>query len=236
MAAPVPRRLSLQLDGHGMPVTEHTINDALAEELKKSRHAWHQDGIVRSENTGMLRGSNRRPDLLVNEPNVSPVVIETEVLPAVTVEAEAKERLGERLRTTGRTILSAIAVRLPVRLRATRSAATLKRELAAADDLEIALYTGSDQASASRCLQPDGKTIFVASQKAECILYRFRRPRSLHPLPKAVQLGMAYEPDPPFKAGSPTSAGPELTKVIRLMFAPLSKPAMAAAERAKARW
>jgi hypothetical protein len=40
----------------------------------------------------MLKGSTKRPDILVLEPNVSPVVIETEVLPAVTVEMEAITR------------------------------------------------------------------------------------------------------------------------------------------------
>ena len=34
------------------------------------------------------------PTSLVVEPNVSPVVIETEVLPATTVESEAQSRLG----------------------------------------------------------------------------------------------------------------------------------------------
>ena len=125
-----------------MATTEHTINDALADVLKGTRHAWQSSNVVRSENTGMLKGSNRRPDILVIEENVSPVVIETEVLPAVTVESEAVERLGAQVRTTGRTILSAIAVRLPVRLR-TKQGALLQSDLANTNDLEMALYTGS---------------------------------------------------------------------------------------------
>src|SRR4051812_8658437 len=100
-----------------MPTTEHTINDAIAELLRETRRAWFTSEIVRSENTGMFRGGNQRPDILILEPNVSPVSIETEVLPASTVESEAVGRLGEQVRTTGRTILSSIAVRLPVRLR-----------------------------------------------------------------------------------------------------------------------
>ena len=62
----------------------------------------------------MLVGSNKRPDIMVMEPGVSPVVIETEVLPANTVEAEAISRLGELARINGRPILSSIAARLPV--------------------------------------------------------------------------------------------------------------------------
>ena len=47
----------------------------------------------------MLRASSKRPDILVLESNVSPVCIETEILPAVTVEQEAVSRLGEILRS-----------------------------------------------------------------------------------------------------------------------------------------
>lgn len=53
---------------------------------------------------------------------------------------------------------------------------------------------------------------------------------------KAVQLMMEYEPAPPFKAGSPSSAGPELTNFMRMMFAPFLKSARAAAQKAKATW
>ena len=132
-----------------MPTTEHTINDALAAVLRKTRRAWLESTIVSSENTGMLKGGAGRPDILVVEPNVSPVVIETEVLPAVTVESEAVSRLGEKLRLTGRKILSSVAVRLPLRLR-TQQGAALQTELSNATDVEMALYTGSDPASAIR--------------------------------------------------------------------------------------
>ncbi|MSR58067.1 MAG: hypothetical protein EXS05_10375 [Planctomycetaceae bacterium] len=125
-----------------MPTTEHTINDALAEELRGTRHSWQEGAIVTSETTGMLKGSEKRPDIIINEPNVSPVVIETELLPAISVEAEAVARLGERMRLTGRLILSSIAVRIPARIRS-KSGASLKREIAKANDLDLALYTGS---------------------------------------------------------------------------------------------
>ncbi len=61
-----------------MATTEHTINDALAGVLRGTRRAWQQSNVVRSENSGMLKGSNERPDILVIESTVSPVVIETE--------------------------------------------------------------------------------------------------------------------------------------------------------------
>src|SRR5947199_2067190 len=127
-----------------MATTEHTINDALAGLIRETRRAWRDSPIVSSENSGMLKGSQAQPDILVIEPNVSPVAIETEVSPATTVELDAVSRLGERVRRTGRAILSAVAVRLPSRLR-TRQGRSLESELANADDLELALYTGSSQ-------------------------------------------------------------------------------------------
>ena len=89
-----------------MARTEHTINDAVAELLRGTRRAWRDEKVVTSEDTGRLKDTSGRPDILVIEPNVSPVVIETEVFPATTVEAEALSRLGAQIRTTGRRILT----------------------------------------------------------------------------------------------------------------------------------
>src|SRR5581483_6513780 len=89
------------------------------------------------------------PDILVREPTVSPVVIETEVFPATTVEKEALSRLGAQIRTTGRRILSSVAVRLPDRLREMYGS-DLPKELSSATDLEMALYTGSSPTAATR--------------------------------------------------------------------------------------
>src|SRR5713226_5196556 len=119
-----------------MATTEHTINDALAALLRETRRAWRAADIVSSENTGMLVGSNKRRDILVLEPSVSPVAIETEVVPAINVETETIARLGETVRTNGRLILSSIAIRLPGRLKKL-SGASLQKELAAASDLEM---------------------------------------------------------------------------------------------------
>ena len=124
-----------------MGTSEHTINDALAALLRTTRRAWADSSIVRSENTGMLRDSNGRPDILVLEPTVSPVAIENEVFPAVDVEKEACSRLGCYLKTGAKVILSTVAVRVPKRLR-DHQGSSLAEELGAAHDLEFALYTG----------------------------------------------------------------------------------------------
>lgn len=132
-----------------MPTTEHTINDAIAKVLRATRRSWRDTKIVSSETTGMLKGSNQRPDILVLEPNVSPVAVETEVLPATTVESEATGRLGKQTYKTGRTILSSVAIRLPLRLR-DKFGDDLEADLRSAPDFEMALYTGTSSINATR--------------------------------------------------------------------------------------
>ncbi len=97
----------------------------------------------------MLRGTSRRPDILILEPNVSPVVIETEVVPATNVEQEARARLGEVIAKSGVPILSSIAVRLPSKLRSAK-AQELKTQIEATTDFEFALYTGDGHQKPAR--------------------------------------------------------------------------------------
>jgi len=132
-----------------MATTEHTINDALAGVLMETRSLWRFKGVVRSENTDVLRGSGKRPDILITEPNVSPVIVETELLPAISVELDARQRLGEHLAISGRRILSSLAVRLPLRLRGF-SGQPLKDEILSAADFEMALYTGETPEACTR--------------------------------------------------------------------------------------
>ena len=133
-----------------MATTEHTINDAIAELLRQTRHAWRDSNVIRSESTRLLASSpGRQPDILIAEPHTAPVVIETEVLPAVTVEAEALSRLREALTGSGHSILSSLAVRLPSRLRETQGAA-LKRAIESANDLDFALYTVKNEKEHTR--------------------------------------------------------------------------------------
>ena len=132
-----------------MGTTEHTINDALAELLRQTRSVWRSPNVVRSENTGVFKSQGQRPDILVTEPNVSPVVIETEVVPAPTVETDAVSRLGAKVGATGRVILSSIAVRLPPHLRAL-AGNKLADALGACTSYEVALFTGKSPGEAVR--------------------------------------------------------------------------------------
>ena len=124
-----------------MATTEHTINDALAGLLRGTRYAWRGRQVIRSETTQLLVGSRSRPDILVAEPYTAAVIIETEVLPALTVEAEALSRLGETLGEYSGKILSSIAIRLPRRFREAQGP-RLEEAIKKANDLEFALYTG----------------------------------------------------------------------------------------------
>jgi len=132
-----------------MATTEQTINDALAGVLMETRSLWRYRGVVKSENVDVLKGSGKKPDILITEPNVSPVIVETEVLPANSVESDARQRLGEHLTPSHGRILSSLAIRLPVRLR-DFSGQLLKDEILNASDFEIALYTGESPESCMR--------------------------------------------------------------------------------------
>ena len=85
----------------------------------------------------------------MSEPSVSPVIIETEVMPAATVELDATHRSGERLYPSGQRILSAVAVRMPLRLRE-HSGNALKHDISAAADFEMALYSGESSTNWTR--------------------------------------------------------------------------------------
>ncbi len=125
-----------------MATTEHSINDCIAGLLRGTRYAWRGEDVVRSETTGLLAESaGKRPDIMIREPYTAAVVIETELLPALTVEEEAVDRLGAVLAGSGQSILSAIALRLPPRFREAQGQ-TLRKAIRNANDLEFAHYAG----------------------------------------------------------------------------------------------
>ena len=71
--------------------TEPSANNALGILLQ----GMLGKAIVRSENTQIIEGHpGLRPDIVVTAAGRSPVVVESEYLPAATVEEEARSRLG----------------------------------------------------------------------------------------------------------------------------------------------
>jgi hypothetical protein len=131
-----------------MATTEPAMNDAIAGILRQLRRTWASPQVVRSENTGVLR-SAKRPDILIMEPGTSPVVVETEIMPARTVEDDARSRLGQVLRENGRAVLSSVAVRMPRKLR-DLDGIGLAAAIQGGADFGFACFTGRDPISAGR--------------------------------------------------------------------------------------
>ena len=101
--------------------TEPSANNALGNLLQ----GMLGKAMVRSENTQIIEGHpGLRPDIVITAVGRSPVVVESEYLPAATVEEEALSRLG--LKVTGGGIEAAIALRYPA-------------DMGDADDLTAAL-------------------------------------------------------------------------------------------------
>ena len=89
--------------------TEPSANNALGVLLQRMLGK----AVVRSENTQIIEGHpGLRPDIVITAVGRSPVVVESEYLPAATVEEEARSRLGLKV-TGGGVIEAAIALRYP---------------------------------------------------------------------------------------------------------------------------
>lgn len=131
-----------------MATTEPTINDAIANALRELRRVWQKPRVVSSENTGAFHAATR-PDILIMEPGTSPVVLETEVLPAQTVEKEARSRLGKPLRANGKIVFASVAIRLPTKLRALEGEA-LSEAIRVGIPLEFACFVGKGPDECSR--------------------------------------------------------------------------------------
>lgn len=98
--------------------TETVINAELANALCRRHPRWESGGAVIAEATGVLLGDpSAQPDILVLHPGGAPVILETEVVPARTVEDEARSRLGKYLEATDEVIENTVAVRMPAGLR-----------------------------------------------------------------------------------------------------------------------
>ena len=95
--------------------TEQTINDVLGEVLRTKHPRWKEN--LFSEQTRMLEeGASMRPDIVIMHPGGLPVIIETELEPARTVERDAQSRLRKTLSSDGRQIEQSIALCIPEHL------------------------------------------------------------------------------------------------------------------------
>ena len=133
-----------------MTILESQLNGRIATLLGRMASRWDVSG----ENRGAFQGSQRQPDILIVQPGAQPVVIENEYLPARTVEAEARDRLGESLdasvvNASGR-INAAIALRSPTELHDCAGLDDVDGMLEQGVTLEYALYAGPGGVDYSR--------------------------------------------------------------------------------------
>ena len=114
--------------------TEPTVNVVLAEVLRTKNPRWKS---MSAEQTGVLTKSGCRLDILL--PGDAPVAIETEFMPARTVERDAQGRLDEILEGSRQRIEQAVALRMPESLRACPQAGL--REAVAGSEYTYCLWT-----------------------------------------------------------------------------------------------
>ena len=112
-----------------MPKTsELVVNAALATVLRRKHPLWRQR--VHVEQSGMFKQTALRPDIIVDHPGGLPVVVETELEPAHTVEKDAKSRLGQSLKVLPGVLEQALAVQMPKGLASSRGDLTRHIEAA----------------------------------------------------------------------------------------------------------
>lgn len=96
--------------------TEPAFNVILGEALRQKHPLWTQ--CLGAEQTRVMdRAPAKQPDIIIAVPNSTPVIIETEFYPAVTVEQDARARLNESLASTSQIIEHTFAVRIPAEIR-----------------------------------------------------------------------------------------------------------------------
>ena len=118
-----------------MHTGERKINSAIAEVLNNMRSDWKIGG----EKEGKILKSGNKPDIIITEDGSMPVIIETELLPASTLERDVNQKLGDET-VRGQKINAVIGMRIPTRLKQYDDE-KLRMELRKAWDLEYAMYT-----------------------------------------------------------------------------------------------
>ena len=120
--------------------SERSFNEALARVLWTKHPSWRE--TLAAEQHGAVKGGGM-PDLIVRNPLGAPVVLETEYLPARTVEQDAVARLGRELTDTGYAVEQCIALRAPNLLQQTPQA--LLDAAAAGASYEYCLFSRTDE-------------------------------------------------------------------------------------------
>ena len=98
---------------------ERSFNEALTRVLW-TKHPFWRERLAAEQHRAVKGGG--MPDLIVRNPFGAPVVLETEYLPAQTVEQDAVARLGRELADSGDAVEQCIALRAPNALQETPQA------------------------------------------------------------------------------------------------------------------
>ena len=115
-----------------MPKTnEIAFNVPLSDVLQTKHPRWRDQ--VGVEQRDVLRETALQPDIVIRPPGGVPVILETEFMPAHTVEEDAKARLGKFLEDNGNLIEQTIAIQVPQELSRAQQGDILKRQIEAAE-------------------------------------------------------------------------------------------------------
>lgn len=117
-----------------MNTAEHTVNVIMADVLGQMRHAWD---VVGEPVGGALKGRGR-PDIMVMANGRAPVIIETEFVPARTLEHDVTGRIGTTT-AEGIGMGGILGVRLPACLRSIRGK-QLTAAVRTTNELEYAVW------------------------------------------------------------------------------------------------
>ena len=112
IATSKPQRVRLNVQT--ARTSEMAFNVRLLDVLRTKHPRWRDHTGV--EQLGVLRETALRPDIVIRPPGGIPVILETEFVPARSVEADAQARLGQFLQYNGDRIEQTIAVRIPQEL------------------------------------------------------------------------------------------------------------------------
>lgn len=133
--------------------TEPMFNMSLGEALRQTCARWKSacgsEEMIKIEETGVLRSSEgKHVDILIDDGAMPLLAIETSK-EASDAETDAKNRLGEKTKSTTRPISTAIAVHMPDAYLSLGFEESKKR-LVAESDLRYVLYQKEDDTSPPR--------------------------------------------------------------------------------------
>ena len=120
--------------------SERSFNEALGRVLWTKHPAWRERLTAEQHRT--VKGGGQ-PDLIVRNPFGAPVVLETEYVPARTVEQDAIARLGRELADSGYAVEQYITLRAPNALQETPQ--PYLDTAAAEAKYEYCLFTGGSR-------------------------------------------------------------------------------------------